>query len=88
MNYIFIWFGIISLLSVIITAYDKTASKTKLYRIPEKSLFLAALSGGAVAMLLTMLIIHHKTRHAKFMVGLPIIIILHIVIILAVASLV
>ena len=29
-------------------------------------------------MLLTMLLIHHKTRHVKFMVGIPVIIILQL----------
>ena len=85
MKYIFIWIGIISAVSVILTVYDKIAAKTGSRRIAEKTLMLLGLIGGAGAMLVTMLIIHHKTRHAKFMAGLPIEIILHTGIILAVA---
>ena len=33
------------------------------------------------AMLLTMLLIRHKTRHVKFMVGIPVIIILQLAIV-------
>lgn len=88
MQYILIWLIIISLFSVIITVYDKIAAKSKMRRIAEKTLYLISLSGGAVAMFITMLIIHHKTRHAKFMLGLPIIILIHIIIISAVASLI
>ncbi|MBQ5591390.1 MAG: DUF1294 domain-containing protein [Clostridia bacterium] len=85
MKYIFIWIGIISAFSVILTVYDKIAAKTGSRRIAEKTLMLLGLIGGAGAMLVTMLIIHHKTHHAKFMAGLPIEIILHTGIILAVA---
>lgn len=85
MKYIFIWLVIISAVSVILTVYDKIAAKTGSRRIAEKTLMLLGLIGGAGAMLVTMLIIHHKTRHAKFMAGLPIEIILHTGIILAVA---
>lgn len=85
MKYIFIWIGVISAISVILTVYDKIAAKTGNRRIAEKTLMLLGLLGGAAAMLITMLIIHHKTRHAKFMIGLPVELILHIGIILAVA---
>ncbi len=87
MNYAIIAFSVISAVSVIVTVYDKIASKSDARRVPEKTLMLLGLIGGAAAMLLTMLIIHHKTRHAKFMAGLPAEIILHIAIIIAVASL-
>lgn len=84
MKYIFIWIAVISVISVILTVYDKIAAKTSGRRISEKTLMLSGLLGGAATMLVTMLIIHHKTRHAKFMAGLPIEMILHIII-LAVA---
>lgn len=84
MKYIFIWIAVISVISVILTVYDKIAAKTGGRRISEKTLMLSGLLGGAAAMLVAMLIIHHKTRHAKFMAGLPIEMILHIIV-LAVA---
>ena len=68
------WLAVISLISVIITVHDKIAAKRRRTRVPESFLILLGLMGGSAAMFLTMLVIRHKTRHAKFMVGLPIII--------------
>lgn len=73
---------IISVTAAIITVYDKLAAKLlPRHRIPEKLLMLTALSGGAAAQYLTMQIIRHKTRHKKFMTGLPVMIVFHIIII-------
>ena len=68
---------IISLVSVIVCIYDKKVSKKNRVelRTPEKTLLILSALGGSVAMLITMLIIRHKTKHAKFMVGIPAIII-------------
>lgn len=67
----------ISIISVVVCIYDKFASKhmTK-HRTREATLLLLSALGGSVAMLLTMLIIRHKTKHVKFMLGIPLIIIL------------
>ena len=70
----------ISLISLVITVYDKIAAK-KLpkHRTRESTLLLLSAVGGSVAMLLTMVIIRHKTRHTKFMLGIPVIILLQLV---------
>ncbi len=88
MNYteiLFIWLAVISAVSVIVTVYDKLAAKSGARRVAEKTLLGLGLIGGACAIFMTMLLIRHKTRHTKFMVGLPLEIVLHIVIISAVA---
>ena len=76
---ILIYFLIISLVSVIVTVHDKNAAKKKKWRVPEATLLFLGFIGGAVFMLLTMLIIRHKTQKAKFMVPLPLFSIIHIV---------
>ncbi|MBQ8794271.1 MAG: DUF1294 domain-containing protein, partial [Clostridia bacterium] len=38
--------------------------------------------GGALGMYITMLIIRHKTKHKTFMIGLPFLILVHVVAIL------
>jgi uncharacterized membrane protein YsdA (DUF1294 family) len=69
----------ISLVSVAVTVYDKLAAKRRpRRRAPEKTLMLLGLSGGAAAMYVTMLLIRHKTQHKKFMIGLPLFIVLHV----------
>lgn len=64
-------FAAISLLAVCITAYDKHQAVWHRYRVPESALLWIGALGGACAMFFTMLIIRHKTRHIKFMAGLP-----------------
>lgn len=62
---------------------DKMLSKIskespKYWRIPESQLILIAAVGGSFAMYLTMKKIRHKTMHTKFMVGIPVIMIIQI----------
>ena len=67
----------ISLISVIVCIYDKIAAKhNPRHRTRERTLLLLSAMGGSVAMLLTMLLIRHKTRHVKFMLGIPLIILI------------
>ncbi|MGP1544376.1 MAG: DUF1294 domain-containing protein [Candidatus Fimenecus sp.] len=75
-----IYIIIISTITALITSADKRKAVLKKQRISEKTLFLLAISGGAFAEYFTMLIIRHKTKHKKFMICLPIIIILQLVI--------
>lgn len=79
--FILLALGFFSLLAVILTVYDKIASKKfPRSRVPEAVLLLTAALGGSVAMFITMKIIRHKTKHKKFMIGLPVIIIAQIAI--------
>lgn len=69
----------ISLISIVVCIYDKIAAKhNPKHRTREATLLLLSALGGSVAMLLTMFLIRHKTKHMKFMVGIPIIIILQV----------
>ena len=76
----FIWFILISAVSIIMTVYDKWAAKHKKRRVPERTLLSLGFIGGAAAMYLTMKMIRHKTKKKKFMVGLPLEILLHVLI--------
>ena len=63
---------IISVISVIVCVYDKIAAKVaQRHRTREATLMLLSALGGSVAMYITMLIIRHKTKHVKFMLGIP-----------------
>ena len=70
---------IVSIISVIVTAMDKIRAINSGRRIPEILLFLLAALGGSAMMLVMMLLIRHKTKHKKFMIGIPLIIILQVV---------
>ena len=77
---ILIYLAAISLVSIIVCIYDKAISKKNRVelRIPEKSLMILSILGGSVAMYITMQMVRHKTKHAKFMIGIPVIIVLQI----------
>lgn len=68
----------ISLWAAGLVLYDKRASQLGSWRVKERTLLLVSALGGSVAMFVTMRLVRHKTRHAKFMVGIPVIIVLQI----------
>ena len=72
------YIAIISVVSIMICFYDKKISKKNRVelRIPEKTLLILSAVGGSVAMFITMLLIRHKTKHFKFMFGIPVIIVI------------
>ena len=78
------YFLLISLVTAIITVADKVKAGKGAFRIPEKTLFLLAVFGGSLAEYLTMKSIRHKTLHKRFMLGLPLIMILQLIIAVAV----
>jgi uncharacterized membrane protein YsdA (DUF1294 family) len=64
---------IMSIVAVMITCYDKRAAKAApKRRTPERTLMLIALLFGSFAMYVTMQLIRHKTKHPKFMIGVPV----------------
>lgn len=71
---------IVSLASVILTVTDKVRAAKHKWRIAESTLLIVALFGGAAAEYITMRCIRHKTLHKKFMIGLPFMILLHVVV--------
>lgn len=78
-----VYFAFISILTVVITCIDKINAKNGSKRIPEDFLMTLGLLGGSPAEYITMRFIHHKTKHKKFMVGLPVLIVIQILIISA-----
>lgn len=73
-----VYFAAVNLFSALITVYDKQCAKAKRRRISEDFLLTSALLGGALFEYITMKAIRHKTRHKKFMVGLPVMIFLQL----------
>ena len=78
---------LIYLIAATVTVADKLrAPKPAKRRVPENTLLLLSALGGSVAMFVTMLMIRHKTRHSKFMIGIPIIILFQAVVLLYVSG--
>ncbi len=73
-----LWFYIIAInaIAFIMMGIDKIKSKIGAWRISERTLFAMAFMGGSVGILGGMHVFRHKTRHAKFKWGIPLIIII------------
>ena len=59
---------------------DKWKAKKNRWRIPEATLMALAALGGSIGSLLGMYLFRHKTRHPKFTLGIPAILVLQVVI--------
>lgn len=70
---------VINVVTYIAMGVDKYRAVKQQWRIPEKTLFLLALLGGSAGGVIGMRFFHHKTRHKKFAVGFPLILIGHCV---------
>ena len=78
----------ISLISIIVCIYDKSAAKhNPKHRTRERTLLLLSALGGSVAMFVCMQLIRHKTKHAKFMIGIPVIFVLQVALVVGILSL-
>ena len=81
---IFLYLTVISIISVIVCVADKLRAKKGKWRIKESTLFLLSALGGSAAMYITMRVIHHKTLHKRFMIGIPLIIIIQATLLISV----
>lgn len=68
----------IQIIAIAVTVSDKKRSIKRKRRISENSLMLVAILGGSVSMYITMIFLRHKTKHNKFMLGLPLITVVQI----------
>lgn len=73
-----IYFFIINLFAIFLMKYDKVKAINNQYRVNEKTFFLIALILGGIGIYIGMYLFRHKTKHVKFTVGIPLIIILNI----------
>ncbi|OMP67485.1 DUF1294 domain-containing protein [Domibacillus epiphyticus] len=76
MPIIFIYFTAINFISYIVMAGDKKKARKKKYRTSENTLWLLALLGGAPGSFVAMRTHRHKTKHAAFKYGMPILAVL------------
>lgn len=73
---------IINIVASLTAIADKKRAERGKWRIPESTLMLLGLFGGATLEFITMKKIRHKTKHIKFMLGLPVEMFLHYVLII------
>ena len=67
-----------SVLTFLLMALDKRRAVKRRWRIPEVVLLGLALLGGSFGGFLAMHLCHHKTRHARFAMGIPAMMVAHV----------
>ena len=72
------WLVFINLLAFVLFGLDKWKARRGAWRISENALMLSALLGGSLGALAGMRVFHHKTRHKKFTVGVPAMLVLDV----------
>ena len=72
------WMLIINLVCFILMYSDKKRARQHRRRIPERTLLLTGLFGGALGGWLGMYAFRHKTRHPVFVVGMPLMVALYV----------
>lgn len=78
MKYVAIYLLIVNALGFLLMLIDKQKAKRNLWRIPEATLMGVAAIGGSIGSLLGMYTFRHKTKHPKFTIGIPVILVLQI----------
>lgn len=80
---------IIYLIAINIIAFlamfiDKKKAEKGKWRIKEATLLVLALIGGSIGEIIGMYVFHHKTQKPRFFIGVPVIIVLQILLIIAI----
>ena len=78
LNICLAYLAAMNLWGIVATVWDKRAAIRRARRIPERTLLRISALGGSAGMWLTMLLIRHKTRHPRFMAGIPVMLALQI----------
>ena len=78
---IIIYLLIMNIIGFFAMGIDKWKAKNNAWRIPENTLFGITALGGGIGTIVGMYTFRHKTKKAKFTIGLPTILILEIILI-------
>ena len=69
---------IINAAAFLLMLVDKLKAKQGAWRIPERTLIGAAVLGGSIGAWMGMYLFRHKTKHIKFTLGIPVILVVQL----------
>ncbi len=76
---ILLYLLIVNAIAFILMLADKRMAQKNLWRIPEATLLMSAAIGGSIGSLAGMYTFRHKTKHLKFTLGIPAILLLQVI---------
>ena len=79
MRYLLLYLLLINALGLILMRIDKKKAQLGRWRIRESTLLTVAALGGSVGTMRGMNLFRHKTKHLKFSLGVPVILVLQII---------
>ena len=71
-----------NMVAFILMGIDKRKAKRQQWRIPERTFWSLAIMGSALGVIIGMKVFRHKTKHRSFVIGMPMILVIHIILIL------
>ncbi len=77
---------LVNIIGFLLMGIDKYKAKKRGFRIPEATLFIVALIGGSIGSIVGMYLFRHKTRHRSFVYGMPLILILQVILVIAILN--
>ncbi len=77
---IVVYLCVINVIACVMYYLDKQKAIKGAWRTPESALIGVAALGGSVGALIGMKVFRHKTKHLKFTIGVPLILIIQVII--------
>ena len=77
-DFILLYLVLINAIAVLLMLVDKIKATKRAWRIPESTLIGVAVVGGSIGALIGMYTFRHKTKHIKFTLGLPLILVMQV----------
>lgn len=74
-----VYLAVVNILGFALMGIDKSKAKKQQWRISEANLLLSAAIGGSIGSYVGMQTFRHKTKHIKFTLGVPAIMIIQAV---------
>ena len=83
--YLLIYMLVMSIVTFFFYLADKRKARKNAWRIRERALILLSFLGGSVGAMCGMFLLKHKTKHIKFLILIPLSLLLHIALIVFLA---
>ena len=71
-----VYLAAVNIIGFVLFGMDKQRAVRHAWRIKESTLFITAIIGGSVGCIIGMQVFRHKTKHMKFVIGMPMVLIM------------